>query len=116
MADTAPRDRKKLRACMLCGLIKGQSDFRRDGCNNCEDVLRFKNNSERMMECTSANFDGMVAMMKPDASWVARWQRIDKFHKGIYAIRISGRLPADIEGSLRDDNIIYRPRDGSVRD
>jgi hypothetical protein len=31
---------------------------------------------ERVAECTSINFDGMIAMLKPDESWVAKWQRI----------------------------------------
>jgi len=33
---------------------------------------------ERVAECTSINFDGMIAMMDPDGSWVAKWQRISK--------------------------------------
>jgi hypothetical protein len=31
---------------------------------------------ERVAECTSINFDGMIAMVKPGESWVAKWQRI----------------------------------------
>jgi hypothetical protein len=27
-------------------------------------------------ECTSANFDGLIAVMKPSESWTARWQGI----------------------------------------
>lgn len=57
-------------------------------------------NVERVAECTSANFDGLVrfaaygfsrschadlrirrviAMMRPDESWVGKWQRIGKY-------------------------------------
>jgi transcription elongation factor SPT4 len=35
-----------------------------------------RNQAERVDECTSANFDGMIAVIKPEESWVARWQRI----------------------------------------
>jgi len=31
---------------------------------------------ERVAECTSTIYDGMIAMMEPEESWVARWQRI----------------------------------------
>ena len=33
---------KKLRACMLCSLIKTQISFAQDGCENCEEVLHYK--------------------------------------------------------------------------
>lgn len=29
---------KKLRACMLCSLVQTPSEFRRDGCPNCEPL------------------------------------------------------------------------------
>jgi transcription elongation factor SPT4 len=31
---------------------------------------------ERVASCTSAQFDGLIAMANPEQSWVARWQRI----------------------------------------
>jgi transcription elongation factor SPT4 len=31
---------------------------------------------EIVHECTSANFDGLIAMMKPNESWASRWQGI----------------------------------------
>jgi transcription elongation factor SPT4 len=37
---------------------------------------------ERVAECTSINFDGMIAMLKPDESWVAKWQRISESPSG----------------------------------
>ncbi|KAI8924336.1 Spt4/RpoE2 zinc finger-domain-containing protein [Entophlyctis helioformis] len=111
-----PADRRKLRACLLCSLIKAQASFKRDGCDNCEEVLRFKGTTDRMLECTSANYDGVIAMMRPDASWVARWQRVDKFTRGMYAIRVAGRLPEGIQDMLADRGIKYSARDGSARD
>ncbi|KAJ3137024.1 hypothetical protein HK100_000989 [Physocladia obscura] len=67
-------------------------------------------------ECTSAQFDGIIGVTQPGDSWVARWQRIDTFAKGLYAMRVSGRLPEDIIGRLEDQGFAYRPRDGSVKD
>ena len=110
------KDKRKLRACLLCSLIKSQAQFRKDGCNNCDEVLGLKGSMDRILDCTSANFEGVISVMKPELSWVSRWQRVDKFSKGLYAMRISGRLPVEIEEELLDKGIKYRPRDGSVRD
>ena len=37
-----------------------------------------KNNRENVYDCTSSNFDGMIASAKPEDSWVCKWQRIGK--------------------------------------
>jgi transcription elongation factor SPT4 len=50
--------------------------FDEEGCDNCDDFLHFKGNRDRVFECTSANFDGMIALMDPNDSWVAKWQRL----------------------------------------
>jgi transcription elongation factor SPT4 len=34
----------------------------------------------------------------------------------MYAIKVSGKLPPDIEEELEDKGIRYRPRDGSAID
>lgn len=44
---------------------------------------------ERVAECTSTIYDGMIAMMEPEESWVARWQRISKW-------TVEGRQVADV--------------------
>ncbi len=101
---------------MLCGMLKTANLFKRDGCDNCEQVLQLRTSMKRVMDCTSATFDGFVAMMQPNASWVAKWQRTDKFTKGLYAIRVAGSLPEDIVDELQAAGIHYRPRDGSTMD
>ena len=53
--------------------------FENDGCENCDVFLNMKNNRENVYDCTSSNFDGMIASCKPDDSWVCKWQRISKF-------------------------------------
>lgn len=54
--------------------------FEYEGCDNCDEFLRMKNNRDNVYDCTSSNFDGMIALMSPEDSWVAKWQRISK-HK-----------------------------------
>jgi transcription elongation factor SPT4 len=60
----------------------------------------------------------MIAMMKLDESWVARWQRLQgpkKLQPGVYAISVQGRLPHRIVLKLEKDGIKYIPRDTSER-
>ncbi len=114
--DVVPSELRRLRACLLCSLVKTHTQFRRDGCDNCEEVLQLRGASDRIQDCTSPAFDGLISLMAPSASWVAKWQRCDKFVKGIYAIKVSGKLPVDMEEELADKGIRYRPRDGSAQD
>ncbi|CRK96887.1 CLUMA_CG009950, isoform A [Clunio marinus] len=113
--DTIPKDLRGLRACLVCSLIKTVEQFEIDGCDNCESFLRMKKNKDRVMDVTSNNFDGMIAVMSPEDSWVCKWQRINRFTKGVYAISVSGRLPNSIVREMKSRGITYRSRDTSQR-
>ncbi|XP_030757171.1 transcription elongation factor SPT4 [Sitophilus oryzae] len=113
--ESIPKDQRGLRACLVCSLIKSLDQFECEGCDNCEDFLRMKNDKDKVYDCTSTNFDGMISMMSPGDSWVAKWQRINRFCKGVYAISVSGRLPAGIIREMKSRGIVYRPRDTSQR-
>ena len=39
-----------------------------------------------------------------------------KYVKGMYAVRVKGRVPEDVEAELDSRNIRYRPRDGTDQD
>ena len=112
--DILPRKREKQRACLLCSLIKTHRQFLSDGCENCEDLLSLKSSAKRIQDCTSANFDGHIALINPASSWVAKWQRTGKFECGLYAIRVAGSLPEEVVDRLADAGIQYRIRDGSI--
>ncbi|KAJ3356321.1 hypothetical protein AMAG_02581 [Allomyces macrogynus ATCC 38327] len=111
-----PKNKRDLRACKLCSLIKTLSQFKQDGCDNCEEILDLRRHPSRVAECTSSTFEGAIAMLKPERSWVAKWQRVDPYVPGLYAIRVSGRIPEDIEATLEQRGIRYRPRDGTAGD
>jgi len=111
--DSIPKDLRNLRACLVCSLIKTFDQFEFDGCENCDDFLRMRNNRENVYACTSTNFDGMIAVMSPEDSWVCKWQRISRFVKGIYAISVSGKLPPGIVREMKSRGIPYRSRDMS---
>ncbi|VVD05884.1 unnamed protein product [Leptidea sinapis] len=72
-----------------------------------------KSNKDNVYDCTSNNFDGMIAVMSPEYSWVCKWQRISRFYKGVYAISVLGRLSAGVIKEMKSRGIVYRSRDTS---
>ncbi|CAN7987082.1 unnamed protein product [Ixodes hexagonus] len=112
--ESIPKDLRNLRACLLCSMIKTFEQFEFDGCDNCDEYLHMKNNRDMVYDCTSSNFDGMIALMNPEDSWVAKWQRISRKAKGIYAISVSGRLPPATVRELKSRGITYKSRDTST--
>ncbi|RNA22490.1 transcription elongation factor SPT4 [Brachionus plicatilis] len=115
MSASIPSTLRDLRACKICSLIKTLDQFDNEGCDNCDEFLHLKGNRDRVFDCTSSNFDGMIAMMDPSDSWVAKWQRVDHFVRGMYAISVSGELPDAIKRMLREKDMPYRTRDMSQR-
>ncbi|XP_042286723.1 transcription elongation factor SPT4 isoform X1 [Thunnus albacares] len=89
--------------------------FEYDGCDNCESYLQMKGNREMVYECTSSSFDGVIAMMSPEDSWVAKWQRIGNFKPGVYAVSVTGRLPPGVVRELKSRGVIYKSRDTAVK-
>lgn len=90
----------------LCPL----QDFKREGCPNCEDYLHLAGNEEAIELCTSSVYEGLIAMADPGRSWVAKWQRIDKYRPGTYATKVMGTLPPDVISNLAEEyNIRYIP-------
>ncbi|KAH8115792.1 transcription elongation factor SPT4 [Phellopilus nigrolimitatus] len=107
---------RQLRACLLCSIIQSPADFRRNGCPNCEEIMQMKQSQDRVLSCTTTHFDGVIAAIAPETSWVARWQRTSKYVRGMYAVRVKGRVPDDVEQELNERQIRYRPRDQTDQD
>jgi transcription elongation factor SPT4 len=57
-------------------------------------------------------FEGLIALREPVTSWVARWQRVDGFVKGMYAV---SKLPEEVVQELAENNKTYIARDGSYQ-
>ncbi|KAM0788933.1 hypothetical protein ACM66B_003008 [Microbotryomycetes sp. NB124-2] len=102
---------KKLRACLMCSFVASPAEFRREGCPNCENLLEMKGSSDRVLECTTAQFDGTIALIEPRQSWVAKWQRNDKHAAGVYAVRVSGQLPESIVEDLEARGVKVHSRE-----
>ncbi|XP_003746760.1 transcription elongation factor SPT4-A [Galendromus occidentalis] len=111
--DNIPKDFRNLRACMLCSLVKSVDQFEDMGCENCDKYLQMKGNREQVYHCTSTRFDGIIALMQPEDSWVAKWQRLTHRLPGMYAISVSGRMPNGMIRELKSRGITYRSRDMS---
>ncbi|VDD91481.1 unnamed protein product [Enterobius vermicularis] len=107
--DSVPRDLRNLRACLLCSMVKSLDQFVLDGCDNCERYLTMKGDEEKVSECTSSNFDGIIAAASPEDSWVCKWQKINRKVKGVYAVSVSGSLPSHIIQELKAQNVRYVP-------
>ncbi len=63
-----PNSLKKLRACINCHLIKTESQFLKDGCDNCTSI-----NLNEISNYITSNFKGMIAITYPQGSWCAKW-------------------------------------------
>ena len=78
--------------------------------------MQFKDSPEAVNDCTSSNFNGVIALTDPKNSWVAKWQRLDLYAPGHYAVQVHGQLPEDVLSELTARGIKYIPRDGSKED
>lgn len=68
-----------------------------------------------IIDYTSQVFEGLITLADPSKSWVAKWQRLDSYVKGVYATKVSGILPDDMVATMEDEHKIrYIPRDGSA--
>lgn len=63
--------------------------------------MQLRHHRDMVLNCTTANFSGMISMCQPDDSWVARWQRITRRVRGMYAIQVSGKLPPAVADEIR---------------
>jgi transcription elongation factor SPT4 len=63
-----------------------------------------------VLDVTSQVFEGLISLADPSKSWVAKWQRLDKYVKGVYATKVSGQLPAEVVAVMEDEaRIRYIP-------
>ena len=76
--------------------------FKREGCPNCEEFLGLAGSDEQVDNCTSSVFEGLITLAEPGKSWVAKWQRLDGYVKGVYATKVMGQLPEDMVSQMEE--------------
>lgn len=105
---------KKHRACLNCSIILTKQQFQRDGCPNCP-LLGMKGDAENVLDTTSEIFKGVIAVIKPETSWVAKWQRNNTHVPGLYAMIVEGILPDEFINRIESGGKVYYPRDKSFK-
>ncbi|KAJ1422375.1 putative transcription protein [Ochromonadaceae sp. CCMP2298] len=105
---------KDLRACLRCSLIKTFEQFVDRGCENC-DFLEMEGNTMRVHQCTSACFEGLIALVEPRGSWVGKWQQISQYQPGMYAIDMAGELPPDAVEICEDRRLPYKSNKAAAK-
>jgi len=85
---------RTMRACMVCSIVQAQAKFSREGCPNCEEFLELRGNGDAIADATSSVFEGLVTMADNEVSWVARWQRLQGYVPGLYAVKVVGVVSA----------------------
>ncbi|KAK7749907.1 transcription elongation factor spt4 [Cytospora paraplurivora] len=110
-----PNQMRQLRACMVCSIVMLRSRFKKEGCPNCEDFLGLRGSDDSIDACTSSVYEGLITLVEPSKSWVAKWQRLDGYVKGVYATKVMGQLPDELITEMEQNyKIRYMPRDGSA--
>jgi transcription elongation factor SPT4 len=85
---------------MVCSIVQTGTKFVSSGCPNCEHFLEMRHSAEVVQDCTSAVFEGMIAMADPESSWVAKWQRLQGYAPGTYAVKVEGLVSTISESPL----------------
>lgn len=92
--------------CLALDVLRAQ--FLASGCKNCP-FLDMANDSERVKDCTTPYFQGLISLIDPAGSWAGKWLRLTRRAAGCYAVRLVAELPEHIEDILRDNGIPYNP-------
>lgn len=72
--------------------------------------MHLQGSPDQIESCTSQVFEGVIAVGDPSKSWVAKYQRLEGYVRGMYATKVSGQLPDDVRASLEDEyRIQYIP-------
>ena len=56
---------------------------------------------DRVVECTTPSYSGVVSVIDPKSSWTAKWLRLGKMVPGCYALEINDDIPEDQCGRSR---------------
>lgn len=107
-----PTIKKKQRACLSCSAICPSMAFKQNGCPNCR-VLAINASNDNFHDATSDTFNGLIILVKPSASWVGKWQRIENKQPGSYAMTVDGILPDEFVNKIEEYGNVYYERDRS---
>lgn len=101
-----PSKMNNLRACIPCLLVKTYRQFYEQGCENCKAAFDLRQDEAKIADVTTSSFEGLMAMMQPNKSWVARWQFVNNFIPGVYALKVKGEVSAETEDELQNAELV----------
>ena len=86
--DYVPSGMKSLSCCPNCRLILDESQWRdlKRACPNCG-----------AKDIETRDFSGMISLIMPNDSWVAKWNGLDENMPGVYAIAIQNDAQTERE-------------------
>ena len=73
------------------------------GCPNCEEYLELAGHSDVIQDCTSQVFEGLITINDPASSWVAKWQRLEAYVPGVYAVKVTGIVRSFMTTNIREE-------------
>jgi len=84
----------------VCANVKSLESFKSEGCTNCEEWLGLSatDSEDKILECTTTAFSGLISVFEPEKSWVSKWHGAKK--PGLYALKVYGTLPEYLEDEL----------------
>lgn len=99
---------RSARACLVCSFVQHGSKFVKDGCPNCEEFLEMRNSQDTVLDCTSQVYEGLITLNGGGGSWVAKWQRLEGYAPGLYAVKVVGIVSVTVQ-AYWDDPTDDRP-------
>ena len=92
--DAVPKDLRDLRACLGCCLILSNTQWNSKKIQQCPNCGTPSNE-------TTSDFSGMISIIMPAQSWVARYNKMMDRMPGIYATKLHEEIEMD-QGERKD--------------
>ena len=88
------------------------------GCPNCEKSLHYQyNDNKQVQDCTSPSFEGLVALGEDNKGVMGSTMVKNRFlYSWIICCQSEWEITTFNNAELEEQNVIYRPRDGSAED
>ncbi len=72
--------------------------------------MALRGKTEKIERCTSPIWRGLLSLPgDPSKSWVAKFNRLDTYVPGVYALHVTGKLPKDVLTKMAELKIAYIP-------
>lgn len=101
LAEKSYTSKKKYKACMLCSALIPIQELKKEGCKNCKNA-----------NSTSYSYKGLIGVLKK-GGWVEKWQRIDEYGEGLYAMTVEGDPDEEDVCAIEDEGKAYFDRNES---